>query len=77
MIPVPARGVFTGIDGVSAALEVDHVTGIEVSRIAGHEVAPLPEESTYLGFVFARAPKPQQVETALRQACGRLEVRID
>ena len=77
MIPVPARGVFAGIDGVDTAREIEHVTGIEVSRIVGKEVAPLPDESIYLGFVFARAPTPQEAETALRGACAVLQVRIE
>ena len=76
MIPVPVRGVFAGIDGVEAARKTEHVTGIEVSRAVGRSVAPLPEESTYLGFVFARAPHPEQVETALRAACEALTVRM-
>ena len=77
MIPVPARGVFRGIDGVQAARSIEHVTDIAVSRTVGRPVAPLPEESTYLGFVFARAPHPGQVETALRRACEMLTVRIE
>ena len=77
MIPVPAKGVFAGIDGTEAAREIEHVTDVEVSPIVGRSVAPLPEESTYLGFVFARAPHPQQVETALRRACATLTVRIE
>ena len=77
MIPVPVRGVFAGIDGVSGAREIDHITGIEVSRIVGREVVPLPDESTYLGFVFARAPTPQEAETALRRASEVLQVRIE
>ena len=76
MIPVPTKGVFLGIDGLEAARAVEHITAIDVSPITGRPVAPLPEESTYLGFVFARAPHPEQVETALRAACAALAVRI-
>lgn len=77
MIPVPEAGVFAGIEGIEDALGVDHVTGIEVNRIAGRRVAPLPDESTYLGFVFARAPTPSEVETALRAASRALKVIIE
>ena len=77
MLPVPARGVFAGIDGTEAAREIEHITDIEVTALVGHPVAPLPEESAYLGFVFARAPHPRQVETALREACAALTVRIE
>ena len=76
MIPVPTRGVFAGI-GIAQALEVPYITDVEVNRLMGREVRPLPEESTYLGFVFARARTVQQVETALRTACARLEIRIE
>ena len=77
MIPVPASGVFAGIEGTADALEIDHVTGVEVNRIIGQPVAPLPDESTYLGFVFARAPSPGDVERALRRASEELQVRIE
>jgi hypothetical protein len=38
---------------------------------------PLPEGHRYLGFVFARAGSPAEVEQALRTAHGRLSFRID
>ena len=41
-----------------------------------YQLVPLPEGSTYLGFVFARAPRPEQVEAALRQAHAKLNVVI-
>ena len=77
MIPVPARGVFAGIDGVEVARQLPHITDIDVSPLVGHDVAPLPEESSYLGFVFARAPDPRHVEMALQQALSVLEVRVE
>lgn len=76
MIPVPVAGVFGGVEGIEEALAVEHITGIEVSRITGQVIAPLPEESTYLGFVFARAPTPQAVEAALRSASELVHVRM-
>lgn len=77
MIPVPRPGVFGGLSGVAEALATEHVTDVEVGRMIGREVMPLPEESTYLGFVFARADTPDAVERALRTATARLEVRIE
>ncbi len=76
MIPVPEEGAFLGIEGIEDALEVEYVTDIEVNRIAGRHVAPLPDESTYLGFVFARAPTSETVTAALRAASRLLRVRI-
>jgi len=40
-------------------------------------VVPLPEGNRYLGFLFARAETPDQVETALRGAHARIEVEIE
>ena len=77
MIPVPHSGVFRGIKGVSQALDIEHVTDVEIGRMIGQNVAPLPEESTYLGFVFARAPGPGEIEPALREATARLAVRVE
>ncbi|MEA2421171.1 MAG: hypothetical protein QOF55_270, partial [Thermoleophilaceae bacterium] len=39
-------------------------------------VQPLPEGDRYLGFLFAKATTPEQVEEALRQAQALLEVEI-
>lgn len=77
MIPVPRPGVFAGIDGAGQARRVEGVTGVEVGRITGREVRPLPEESVYLGFVFARSSDPDRVEAALRQASRLLSVKME
>jgi hypothetical protein len=37
----------------------------------------LPEGSSYLGFIFARAPLPQDAERAVREAHERLRFTID
>jgi len=37
---------------------------------------PLPEGSSYMGFIFARAETPAEVETALREAHGALRFDI-
>jgi hypothetical protein len=42
----------------------------------GYELVPLPEGSSYLGFVFAHAPTPAAVEAALRAAHACLNVVI-
>jgi hypothetical protein len=39
-------------------------------------LVPLPEGSSYLGFIFARAESPGDVERALRRAHVALEFRI-
>ena len=40
------------------------------------KVVPLPEGSSYLGFMFARGETPEQVEATLRTAHGHLEIVI-
>lgn len=76
MIPVPVSGILQGIDGLDAARDVPHVTGIEITVHAGHLVAPPPEGASYLGFIFSRAATPQAAERALRAAHAALTVRI-
>jgi hypothetical protein len=39
-------------------------------------VVPLPEGDAYLGFLFARAGRPEEVERALRRAQARLAFDI-
>lgn len=77
MIPIPRAGVFKGIDGLDEALAVDGVTEIRITARRDQQIAPLPEGASYLGFIFARAPSPGDVEAALRAAHARLRVRID
>ncbi|HSJ81529.1 MAG TPA: ATP-grasp domain-containing protein [Thiobacillus sp.] len=76
MIPIPASGIFRGVDGLDAARAVPHITGIEITAPPGHLVAPPPEGAGYLGFLFSRAATPQQAEAALRAAHAALVVRI-
>jgi len=76
MLPVPSAGTLTAIDGVQAAREVAGIDEITISIASGSRVAPLPEESVYLGFIFANAESPAGVEAALREAYSRLTIRI-
>jgi biotin carboxylase len=74
MIPTPVRGLLRRVEGVLAALRVPFVEDVEISVREGYPLVPLPEGSTYLGFVFARGPTPEQVERALREAHACLRV---
>ena len=49
----------------------------EISIPPGGQVRPLPEGDRYLGFLFARAGTPAEVEEALRAAHAHLDVVID
>ncbi len=76
MIPIPRAGVLRRVEGVLAASRVEFVTDIEISMREGQQVVPLPEGSSYLGFMFAHAPTPEQAEAALRKAHSLLKIVI-
>ncbi len=76
MIPIPVSGILRGVDGLAAARAVPHISGIEITALAGQLVAPPPEGAGYLGFLFSRAATPAQAEAALRSAHAALAVRI-
>ncbi len=76
MIPIPVSGMLRGVDGVDAARELPHITGIEITAQPGQLLAPPPEGAAYLGFIFSRAATPAMAESALRAAHAALAVRI-
>jgi len=76
MIPVPAGGIYEDVAGIERALGVEHIESIEITAKLGQRIIPLPEGSSYPGFIFARAAEPQQVEGALREAHQRLELKV-
>ncbi|MEA2457793.1 MAG: hypothetical protein QOC95_765 [Thermoleophilaceae bacterium] len=76
MLPIARAGVLHEVRGQEAARAVPGVAGLEISIAPGRPVQPLPEGDRYLGFLFAKATTPEQVEEALRQAQALLEVEI-
>ena len=76
MIPVPGRGIFHGATGLSAARAVPGVSDIRITAQPGQLVAPPPEGSGYLGFIFSRAAAPEAAEAALRAAHAKLAFEI-
>jgi len=76
MIPIPANGIFHGVDGLDAARAVPHISGIEITAHPGQLVAPPPEGSGYLGFIFSHATTPANAEAALRTAHATLVLKI-
>jgi hypothetical protein len=76
MIPIPQAGVLRRVEGVLEAQKVPGIVDVEITRREGYELVPLPEGSSYLGFVFARTDTPAQAEAALRQAHTRLNVVV-
>ncbi|HUL58489.1 MAG TPA: ATP-grasp domain-containing protein [Anaeromyxobacteraceae bacterium] len=76
MLPIPRRGVLHGVGGVDEARAVPHVEDVVITAPEGREIEPLPEGDAYLGFLFARAETPAEVEAALRASHARLRVDI-
>jgi biotin carboxylase len=74
MIPVPQVGRLAEVRGIDDALAVRHVTDVIITAHRGQQLIPLPEESRYLGFVFASAPDPAAVEESLRAANAQLRI---
>ncbi len=68
MIPIPEAGIFQGVEGVERALETPGVEDVRITVKPNEKLVPLPEGSSYLGFIFARGLTPEFVEEALRFA---------
>ena len=65
------------MSGREDAETVPGITSVDITIPVGREVRPLPEADRYLGFMFARADTPDEVEAALRAAYAKLEVSIN
>lgn len=76
MIPIPNDGLYKGVNGLELARAVDHVEEVVITAQRDQRIRPLPEGGSYLGFIFARAEQPAQVESALRSAHDCLEFAI-
>jgi biotin carboxylase len=76
MLPIPRAGTLNEVRGQDEARAVEGIAGLEISIARGKPVVPLPEGDRYLGFMFAKAGTPEQVEAALRQAHAKLDVDI-
>ena len=77
MIPIPRSGMFRRVEGVQEAAAVPNVDTIEITAKPDQKLLALPEGSSYLGFIFARAETPRDAEAALRDAHARLRFTID
>jgi biotin carboxylase len=76
MIPVPKTGVLQAVEGETEARRVPGIEEIQITARLHDLIAAWPEGSSYLGFIFARAKSPAEVEAALRQAHGNLKFEI-
>jgi ATP-grasp domain/L-amino acid ligase C-terminal domain 2 len=76
MIPIPKGGIFHGVAGLAESRSVAGIEEVLITAKEGQRLTPLPEGSSYLGFIFARGRSPVDVEEALRSAHLRLRFEI-
>jgi len=72
MIPIPGPGIYQDVEGREEAAATPGVEDIIITARSTQRLVPLPEGSSYLGFIFARGESPQFVEEALRRAHQKL-----
>src|SRR5258708_24782909 len=65
MIPVPRGGIHRGVSGTNEARAVAGIEDVVITTKEGQELLPLPEGSTYLGFLFSRIESAASVVKAL------------
>jgi hypothetical protein len=76
MIPVPRGGIYEGVSGLDTARGMSGTEDIVITAREHDAIVAWPDGSSYLGFIFARAEQPHQVEEALRKAHAALQFRI-
>jgi biotin carboxylase len=77
MLPVPRAGVLREVKGRADAEAVPGITGVIITIPPGHRVRSLPDGDRYLGFIFAEAGTPDDVEKALTAASQQLHAVIE
>jgi biotin carboxylase len=76
MIPIPKGGIYESVEGMDRASAVAGINDVIITAKQGQKLIPLPEGSSYLGFIFARGDSPQDVEQALRRSHAELRFHI-
>jgi biotin carboxylase len=76
MIPIPHGGLYDSVSGEEQARAVPGVEDVIVTAKEGQLLLPLPEGSSYMGFIFARAGTPEEAEAALRRSHAELRFEI-
>jgi biotin carboxylase len=76
MVPIPRGGVYTGVEGLAEARAVSGIEDVVITAKEGQRLVPLPEGSSYLGFIFAGDDTPASVEASLRLAHARLTFNV-
>lgn len=76
MIPIPREGIYVGVTGLEEAQVEPGIEDVIITAKQGQKLIPLPEGSSYLGFIFARGESADKVERALRSSHARLRFEI-
>jgi biotin carboxylase len=76
MLPVPGAGILRSVSGQKRASSVAGIEDVVITARHGDTLVPLPEGSSYLGFIFARGDTPQYVDRALRLAYRELKFHV-
>jgi len=76
MIPVPHSGILEKVEGEGEARAAAGITSLEITARLHDFIGAWPEGSSYLGFLFARAAEPAEVESALREAHVKLHFTL-
>ncbi|MGI9647464.1 MAG: ATP-grasp domain-containing protein [Acidimicrobiia bacterium] len=77
MLPIPATGILSGIDGIDEVMAMEGIDDVTLTIAAGRRIEALPEGDRYLGFVFAGGVDADAVEATLRRAGSGLTVMVD
>jgi formate-dependent phosphoribosylglycinamide formyltransferase (GAR transformylase) len=77
MMPIPKAGILKSVMGVEAAEAVPGIDEVQITSPLNNPLVPLPEGSSYLGFIFASGDSAGFVEAALRDAHRRLHFEIE
>jgi hypothetical protein len=72
MIPVPSSGILENVQGQEASRTTPEITELLITARLHDYIQAWPEGASYLGFIFAAAETPGDVEQALRAAHAKL-----
>jgi hypothetical protein len=73
---VPRAGVLESVSGVENAKAIPGIDDVVITAKRGETLVPLPEGSSYPGFIFAAGPSAEFVEDALRRAHRELRFQV-
>jgi biotin carboxylase/GNAT superfamily N-acetyltransferase len=76
MLPIPKAGRLKSIGGVDRARQVPGIEDVILNTSPGAVIVPFPEQTCYIAFLTASGDSVEDVEAALSQAAGLLELDL-